>query len=218
MACRATGYRTTWKLRLFAASSLFVLALGSATHAWWSPTVGWFLVSDTGMVNTDLILIDNLDTNYLLFEKARNLKKSGMDARVVVPVAGAANDPEKPNLVSREIAEVLIRVAGLDAVEIIPIRHIEPITLNAARQLSDRLEGSNIKTVLILTSGFKSKRLYLVFQQVLAEIGIDAYCLPVWGAHRPDNWMESWHGIEEVLMQSLKLAYYRLWVLKGRDT
>jgi hypothetical protein len=210
MVYRATSYRTTWKLRFFV--SVLLLALPVVTRGWWAPSIGSSLVSNNGFEKPDLILIDNLDTDYLLFEKARDLRREGVGAPILVPVTAAANDPGQTNLVSQEIAQVLIRVARLDTVEFIPTRQIEPITLNVARQVGDFLKGTNIKTVLILTSGFKSKRIHLIFKKVLAEVGIDAYCLPVWGTHRPDNWAESWHGIQEVFLQYVKLGFYRLWV------
>lgn len=106
----------------------------------------------------------------------------------------------------------MIRVAGIETAEIIPIKQEEPITLNAARQVGDFLKGTNVKTVLILTSGFKSKRIHLIFKKVLGEVGIDAYCLPVWGSRTPENWATNWHRIQEVFLQVVKLGYYRLCV------
>lgn len=206
------GYRPTWKLPLFVV--ILLLALGSATHSWWSPTVGWFLVSDSGMVNPDLILIDNLDTNYLLFEKARDLKLGGATALVLVPVVAGGNHPDEPNVVSQEITRVLLRLAQLESAEMIPITQEEPITLNTARQVGNYLLDTGVKKVLILTSGFKSKRIHLIFRKVLSEVGIETCCLPVWGTHRPENWTATWHGIQEVILQHVKLAYYRLWVLQ----
>lgn len=201
-------YRPPWKLRLFVV--LLVMAVPVATRGWWVPALGWSLVSDASIERPDIIIIENLDSNYLLFEKARNLKRDGTNARVLVPVAAAGNDPEKPGLVAQGITDVMIRVARLDGVELLPISESEPITLNLARQVGDYLRGSEGKTVLILTSGFKSRRVHLVFSSVLGKAGIETYCLPVWGAHRPENWAETWHGIQELLLQLVKLGYYKM--------
>lgn len=193
--------------------ALLVIAVPMATSGWWVPALGWSLVSDASIERPHIIIIESLDSNYLLFEKARNLKRDGANARVLVPVAAAGNDPEKPGQVAQGIADVMIRVAHLDGVEIFPFRAIEPITLNLARQVCDYLRGGKARTVLILTSGFKSRRVHLIFSSVLSKAGIETYCLPVWGAHRPENWAETWHGIQEVFLQLVKLGYYRLWVL-----
>ena len=208
---RATTYRSVWKQRLLVVAILIVFPVASCE--WWVPGLGRSLVCDSQFDRPDLIIIDNLDSDYLLFEKAVDLKALGVCERVLVLVQASGRNPEKPNLVSREIVDVMVRVAGLDGTEIIPIKQLEPITLNTARQVGDFLKGADVKTVLILTSGFKSKRIYLVFKKALGEVGIDAYCLPVWGARTPENWANSWHGIQEVVLQYIKLAYYRLWVL-----
>jgi hypothetical protein len=211
LAYKATSYKTTWKFRFLVVALL--LALPLATKTWWVPALGRSLVCNSEFVTPDLIIIDNLDSDYLLFEKAADLKEHGVGEKVLVPVDASGRNPQKPNLVSREVAEVMIRVAGLGTTEIIPIKQEEPITLNAARQVGEYLKGTNVKKVLILTSGFKSKRIHLIFKKALSEVGIDEYCLPVWGSRGPENWAASWHGIQEVFLQHVKLAYYRLWVL-----
>ncbi len=131
--------------------------------------MGWGLVCDSHDETPDLIVIDNLDSDYLLFEKAAELRERGFAGKVLVPVQASGRNPAKPNLVSREIVDVMVRVAGLEGVNIIPIQQEEPITLNAARQVRGHLEGTNVKTVLVLTSGFKSKRILLIFKQVLGR-------------------------------------------------
>lgn len=208
---REVRYRATRKLRLLA--TVLLLALLVVTRPWWAPSLGQSLVCSMPTEKPDLILIDNLDTNYLLFEKARDLAREGRDAPVLVPVSASGKNPEMSNPVSREFAEVMIRLARIEKVEILPVKHEEPITLNTARQVSERLTGRGVKSLLILTSGFKSKRIHLIFSHVLSQTGIETYCLPVWGSHRPENWAETWHGAQEVFLQLVKLGYYWLWVL-----
>lgn len=211
MACRKTGYRTTWKLRLLAAGVLLILTAG--TRGWWAPLVGWGLVSDTGVGKPDLILVDNLDLDYQLFETAARLNQSGVGRAVLIPVFTSRQDSATPEEFSLEIVKAMCRVAHLESAQVIPITAIEPITLNAARQVGDFLKGTETGRVLLLTSGFKSRRLHLIFSKVLGELGIETYCLPVWGSQRPETWASTWHGIQEVLLQYAKLLYYRLWVL-----
>jgi len=209
---RTTTYKTTWKLRLAILSLVLILAM--TTRGWWGPAIGWGLVTDSGFCEPDLILIDNLDIDYLLFEKAEELMKHCGAATVLVPVTASGQDPERPGLVPRGIAEVMIRVAHLESTELLPIREIEPITLNAARQVGEFLKSRpDVHSVLIVTGGFKSKRMQLIFSSVLGQMGVVAYCFPVWGTKRPENWTASWHGVQEVLLQYLKLAYYRALVL-----
>lgn len=208
---RTTCYRTTWRFRLLVLALILFLSL--ATRGWWVPAIGWSLVYNSPIERPDLILIDNLDTEYFLFKKAADFQQQGSGAGVLIPVCAWAQDPGKPAPVARETAEIMIRMAGVKSAELLVIQGSEPITLNTARQVGDFLKGTNVKTILILTSGFKSKRLHLIFDRVLSELGIHAYCLPVWGAHRPETWAATWHGIQEVFLQHIKLAYYRAVIL-----
>lgn len=208
---QTTCYRTTLRFRLSALALLLVLL--TATRGWWVSAVGWSLVNIAEIETPDLILIDNLDSNYLLFETAADLKKSRICKAVLVPVAASSQDPARPCLLQRELAELMIRMAHLDSVKLLPVKGGEPITQNVACEVADFLKGTDVRKVLILTSGFKSRRLFLIFNNVLSKAGIETYCLPVWGAYRPETWVQTWHGIQEVLLQHAKLAYYRLWVL-----
>ena len=158
----------------------------------------------------DLILIDNLDRNFQLFEKAGDLQNHGIGKAVLIPVSTFRQNPEQIDPVEQGIAEVMSREANLHSAEFLRIGSKEPITLNAARTVADHLKGTNVRTVSILTSGFKSRRLHLIFSKVFGEMGVVTYCLPVWGGHRPENWANSWHGIQEVVLQLGKLGYYEV--------
>ena len=61
--------------------------------------MAWNLVSVGEIETPDLILIDNLDSNFLLFEAAADLKKSRLGEAAPVPVAASWKGPAKPGLV-----------------------------------------------------------------------------------------------------------------------
>jgi hypothetical protein len=42
---------------------------------------------------------------------------------------------------------------------------------------------------------------------------VATHCQPVPGTRTPDNWFETWHGVQDVTLQFLKLQYYRWYVL-----
>lgn len=200
----------TWKLRL--GLPILIMALMAATAPWWVPFLGSSLVCDSGIEPCDVILIDNQDPNYLLFEKAEELRKNVGAKCVLILLQASGHDPEKPGLVPVGIAEVMIRVARLESAVLLPIQQSEPITLNVARQVAEYLRKTHTKKVLIVAPGFRSRRTQLTFQKALGEVGIDVRCFPVWGTKSPENWTATWHGIQSVLLQHVKLAYYRLLV------
>ena len=107
----------------------------------------------------------------------------------------------------------MARIARIGTIEIVPTREIEPITLNAARDVQQFLEREHIRSVIVVTPLFRSRRSALVYAATLGNAGIAVRCEPVEGSRGVDTWARSWHGIQEVVEQWLKLHYYRLCVL-----
>jgi hypothetical protein len=169
------------------------------------------LVCRQDLAPVDALLIENFDPNYLLFERAEALYKAGYARRVLVPVE--ASPDLIPSVVGTGFIEVMSRVARLSPPEVVPIQEIEPIELNAALQVAKRLQAERIQSVMIVTAGLRSRRSHLVYQAVLAPLGIRVGCEPVFGLTTTDTWWHTWHGIQEVLLQSAKLQYYRFYVL-----
>lgn len=207
---RAEHTRTTWKLRL-GALALVVLTLW-LTSGWWTAAIGRSLVCEASLAPSDAILVENFDPDYLLFERARQLRQAGLATRVLVPVW---TDPgtSTPNDVSLGIAQVMTRISRIGDIEIIPVHEAEPITLNAARDVQRFLERERIRSVIVVTPLFRSRRSALVYSATLGRAGISVRYQPVRGSRDVNTWTRSWHGIQDVLEQWLKLQYYRLYVL-----
>jgi hypothetical protein len=53
----------------------------------------------------------------------------------------------------------------------------------------------------------------LISEAILGEAGVAVSCVPVFGTTTPENGTRTWHGIQEVALQFLKLHYYRISVL-----
>jgi hypothetical protein len=202
--------RTTWKFRLAAGLVLVVLVvlLRGRLASW----IGGSLVCAEDLAPSDVIVVENFDPNYLVFERAAALQRQGLAPRALVPVR-ALGDSEAPNPVSRGIAEVMARQARLGRWDIVPVRQSEPITLNTAAQLRDRLASEGVRSVIIVTPGFRSRRSALVLHAILDPGGILVHCAPVFGQRTPTRWAETWHGVQEVCSELIKLNYYQWYVL-----
>jgi hypothetical protein len=201
--------KTTWTLRLTLLVCLVLVV--SLCSRFWAPAVAHSLVCDEQIVRADAILVENFDPDYLLFERAEALYKAGLASKVFVPTDAAADGTE--SMVSAGIVEVMSRVAWLEKRETIPVRGVEPISLNAAYQILAVLEKQHVTSVLVVTPGFRSQRSALVYTAVLGRAGIAVSCVPVFGTKTPATWTTTWHGIQEVAEQFAKLQYYRWYVL-----
>src|SRR5262245_10991743 len=165
--------RTKWKLRL---AVLTFLVLGVvATRGVWTIWLGRSLVCPENVAPSDLLLLENFDPDYLVFERAAALKAAGLAPRALVPVTDSGT-PGVPSPVSRGIAEVMAREARLGAWEALPIREFEPITLNAAGQVRDHLVAERVGSVILVTPGFRSRRSVLTYRAVFGPAGIRVYC------------------------------------------
>lgn len=196
---------------------LVVVLAAIVTRGVWIPSIARSLVCAEALSSTDAIVVENFDPNYLLFERAASLQRRGPSVRVLVPTSAASRDSQEVNLVSREIAELMARVARVQNVEIVPIHEREPYSLNAAYQIRDLLVREQVRSVLILSPAFRSQRSALVYRTVLGPTGIAVHCEAVFGHHTPENWTSSWHGIQTVTEQFIKLGFYRFYVV-GRFT
>jgi hypothetical protein len=207
---RKESLRTTWKLRL----SILVLTVLVVwlTRGFWTMKIGQSLVCSDQIANSDALLLENFDLDYLVFERAAALQRAGVAPRIFVPVL-KSNDPEIPVAVHKGFAEVMARLAHIEKIEIIPIVEIEPISLNGAMQIRDFLTQKQVKSVIVVAPAFRSRRSLLVYSSVLVPAGVAVRCYPVFGAENVRNWTERSHGIQDVGLQFLKLLYYRFYVL-----
>ena len=206
---REERLRTTWTLRALLLLPFFVVAL---TSAFWTPAVGESLVCPEQTSRSQALLVENYDPDYLVFERATTLHRAGLAPRILVPV-WADRATKTLAGISKGFVELMAAAAHLPTLEMIPIVEEEPITLNVAYQLRDFLVRERITSVTVVAPGFRSRRSLLVYTTVFAPAGIAVQCVPVFGLKSPGTWTETWHGIEEVAEQFLKLQYYRFWVL-----
>ena len=206
--------KTTWTCRL-ALATLTVLLL-FVTQGLWLGTIGRSLVCSQRVGNGDAILIDNFERNYLVFERAAELRARGTARRVLIPTQASSDDSGAPNVLFAGIVDVMARISRLHGPELISVREVEPISLNAAYQIRDFLTKEHLRSIIVVTPAFRSRRSALIYSRVLGAAGITTYCDPVFGELTPDNWSQTWHGIKQVTEQYLKLQYYRFYVLPFR--
>ena len=190
---------------------MLVLAVVWLTSSWWTVAIARSLVCEANGAPSDAILIENFDPDYRIFEHATRLRKAGYASRVLVP---AARDPKTSDvdMVERATAEMLARLSRLGEFEVVPIQLVEPISLNAARDVLRFIQKERIRSVVVVSPLFRSRRSALVYEATLGRAGITVRCEPV-RSRDPAPWTESWHGVQDIAEQWLKLQYYRLYVL-----
>jgi hypothetical protein len=208
---RRESLRTTWTFR--ALVLVVLVAAVAGTRSWWERAVADSLTCRDDLGRSDALLLENFDPDYLVFERASALFRDGVAQRAFVAVPkGRTDDPEAPNRISAGLAELMAQVARLPSFHLVPVVEREPITLNVAQQLRERLVREGVRSVTVVSPGFRSRRSVMIYATAFAP-AITVRCVPVFGLNTPTNWTRRWHGIQEVGLQYLKLQYYRFWVL-----
>lgn len=202
---------TTWKFRLLIL--LVLVSVPCLSYPAWLVAIGSSLLHTEKLEPAEVILVENFDTEYSVFETAQGLVQAGYASRVLVPVR-ARKEATQAGSVEKGFVEVMSQVAGIKEWEILPVRHIEPVSLNVARQIADFLENEGVHSVLVVSPGFRSARSYLVYDSVFRPRGIRVQCL---AAATPDTaadtWWQTWHGVQDTGLEFGKFLYYRYWVL-----
>lgn len=206
--------KTTW---VFKAASIITLALfGYLFEPVWAHAVAAGLVcgEDDHVDRVDAILIDDFESDYLLFERARHLQESGVSSTVFAPVNVFADG--SVSTVSAAMVDVLARLARVKHVTTVPVSNREPISLNSAFRIKRFVEENGVRSVMVVSPAFRSERSMMIYRAVLEPAGVLVHCAPVFGGRSPDNWTRTWHGIQDVALQFAKLQYYRWYVLPFR--
>ena len=207
---RKACVKTTWKFRI--AALVVVLTTVVTTRGLWAGQIGRSLVCVEDAARSDLLLLENFDPSYLVFEHAAKLQKAGLAPRALVPVE-VSSVSGVPSRVSRGVAEVMAGVARLGTWDVFPFSQVEPISLNAAVQLREHLTKERVTSVIVVAPSLRSRRSALVYRTELGASGIRVSCAPVFGPETPEHWTATWHGIQQVTLEFLKLQYYRFYVL-----
>jgi len=207
---RSARLRTTWTFR--AGFVALLLLCGWFTRGWFGVAIAKSLVCDADAAPSDAILVENFDPTYLTFETAARLRRAGVADRVIVPVAKNGADLDA-NPVALGIAELMARLSRLGPIDVVPIREVEPISLNAAKDILDFARREHLRSVVIVSPLFRSRRSMRVYNATLGAAGIRVTCEPVRDGRDPNTWLDSWHGMENVLEQFVKLQYYNWYVL-----
>jgi hypothetical protein len=191
--------------------AVVICALTVLSRGFWSFKVAESLTCTEDIVASDAVLLENFDPSFPLFKRAAELHHTGFAHRILVPTP-TGNPGDLPDSIAVALTNVMAEAAQIKKMDFIPIVEREPITLSAAQQIRDFLTHENVRSVIVVTPGFRSERSFRIYNKIFSRAGIQLRCAPVFGRTNQKNWLKTWHGVQEVALQVLKSAYYRLFV------
>jgi len=141
-----------------------------------------------------------------------NLLTAGKVKRIVVVLYSIAPSgrpfaisKDYPNLVKKEIEASGLKDKDFKVI----VTHIHhPETLIAAIGALKILSKENIKSAILLSPGFHTRRSFLIYQHVATSYQIKIFPYACFDSYQLDHWWSQESGVRDFATELLELAYY----------
>ena len=85
-----------------------------------------------------------------------------------------------------------------------------PITLKEARFVVSKLSQDGVRSAILLSEGFHTRRSFAVYSHEGGRVGLSVMPYPYFIGYKRDSWWREAQGINEFLIEFFKLTYYLL--------
>lgn len=215
---RTTVWKTTWRLRLALVG--VCLAVFVAPAPVWFEKIGSALVAEDALDHADVVIADVGESpSFTVMQYAARLYRERHADRLLLTRYIPNEHLEMAGIriprLFDEVLRVYTRELGIQdhEVDTIPIAVNHPVTFSTAKQVAAYCRTRTIRTAILVTSLFHSRRSALSYRRCFDPDGIKLISRPVESGLRVTNWWRTKDGVRTVLQESLQLAYYRWFVL-----
>jgi hypothetical protein len=173
---------------------------------------GQFMAPEGNYIADVAILEGNdfLDRNIVV--SGMNLLSSGKVKRLIVVLyliaplhRPFALNEDYPGLVKKEVKALGLKESDFRII----VTHIHsPLTLTSARGVVEIISKENVKSAILLSPGFHTRRSYLVYQHLCIPFQIKIFPSACFNSYQLDHWWSQEHGLRDFAAEVLKLAYY----------
>jgi len=116
-----------------------------------------------------------------------------------------ALNEDYPGLVKKELETLGLKEKDFKII----VTHIhEPITLTAAKGAMEILFKDNVRTAILLSDNFHTRRSFLVYQHIGASLHIKIFPSACFRAYQRDHWWLQEGGVRDFSYELIKLIYY----------
>lgn len=95
-----------------------------------------------------------------------------------------------------------------DQIKVLKAPKEHPITLTEARIVLSNLSKTGVRSAVLLSEGFHTRRSYWAYKQVGLPLGIEIIPYPYFMRYQKENWWQRARGSREFIDQCLKFFYY----------
>jgi len=180
-----------------------------------APSLAGYLIVERPLASADALIVLSGSSAYKeRTEKAAEIYKRGVAERIFITNDGgragwSAADQTNPPFVELEQGELIANGVLPDAITVLP--GVVTGTEQEAVALAGEIDARPIRSVLIVTSGYHTRRALWTFERVLAQKGVE-----IGIEHAPMNelspqprtWWLSVRGWQDVAGEYVKMAAY----------
>jgi uncharacterized SAM-binding protein YcdF (DUF218 family) len=194
--------------RLGIAALAVVIGLGAAPF--WAPGLLqryalWFRVNDPKPSDAICILLGGF--------QVRPMRAAELYLRGYAPQVLIVDFPDDIFYGSMEsqLARIMIRRTGVPDEDLVRIRARVTSTEEEARLYRDYAEKNGLKSLVVVTTAFHTRRARWIFERVFAGSGISLSFAAAFEPHINErNWFKSDEGLVVYFSETLKTIYYYL--------
>ena len=141
------------------------------------------------------------------------LLSNGMADRMVLVLHQSTDERQLPLFHKKHIQLLTDELEHMGVekkkVQVIPVPvQSHPITLTEARLVVTKLSESGVRSVILLSEGFHTRRSFLVYRQEGSRVGLHVIPHPWFSGYESDTWWHHAEGIQDFVRESFKLVYY----------
>ena len=141
-----------------------------------------------------------------------SLLSSGKVKRIVIVLQNIAPahrpygiNGNYPDIVLQKLKNIGLKETESKVI-VVPIRH--PVTLKEAEVVLKALSKENIKSAILLSPGFHTRRSYLAYQHLGIPLQIKIFPSACFSDYQLNNWWVQEPGARDFTVELLKLGYY----------
>jgi len=193
-------------------SIFLIIILAFLFHAAILSHAGKFMAPEGNYEADVAILVGSEYVSTGMVVQGLNLLSSGKVKRLVIVLHRIARlhrpyglNTDYANLVRKGLQDYGLKETDFKIIEA-PIRN--PVTLTVARVALDALSRESVKSAILLSPGFHTRRSFLAYQFAGIPHQIKIFPSACFTEYDLDQWWESYPGIRDFGTEALKLAYY----------
>ena len=172
-------------------------------------------MAPAGDYQADVAIVEGTDfISTGLVMSGVNLLSSGKVKRLVFVLQNIAQK-DRPYGINGNYADLVrkkLENHGLKETDFkvltVPIRH--PITLNEAKVVLQGMSKENVKSAVLLSTGFHTRRSYLAYQHEGLPLQIKIFPYAYFPTYNLSNWRVNSSGVRDFEIEVLKLLYYMI--------